>query len=45
MNRPRQPQYGNSICAGKVDATMPSEPVISIHELARSCALGSSKLR
>ena len=36
---PRQPSVGNSHCTGRVDASMPSEPVINIHELARSWAL------
>ena len=32
----RQPMLGNSHCTGKVEASMPSEPVMSIHELART---------
>ena len=45
QNRPRQPSIGSNHCTGSVDATMPSEPVISIHELARSWAAGESRLR
>ena len=37
-NSPRQPSRGSNHCTGKVEASMPSEPVISIQELARSCA-------
>ena len=40
QNSGRQPTSGISHCTGKVDATMPNEPVISIQELARSCAAG-----
>ena len=45
QNSPRQPMWGSSHCTGKVDATMPSEPVMSIHELARSWVAGSSQRR
>ena len=45
QKRPRQPSAGNSHCTGKVEANMPSEPVISIHELARSCAAAENSLR
>jgi hypothetical protein len=31
----RQPTTGNNHCTGKVEATMPSEPVISIQALLR----------
>ena len=36
-NRPRQPSVGMSHCTGRVEATMPVEPLISIQELVRSC--------
>ena len=39
QNMPRQPSSGNNHCTGSVDASMPSEPVINIHELARNWAL------
>ena len=32
----RQPSTGISHCTGSVDATMPKDPDISIHELARN---------
>ena len=38
QNMGRQPVKGMSHCTGSVEASMPSEPVMSIHELARSCA-------
>jgi hypothetical protein len=37
-NRLRQPSAGNSSCTGSVDATMPSDPDINIHEFRRSCS-------
>ena len=40
QNSARQPITGSSHCTGSVEATMPSEPVISIHALARNCAAG-----
>ena len=44
-NSARQPTSGNSHCTGSVAATMPSDPVISIQELARSCTAGSNQRR
>ena len=41
----RQPNTGISHCTGKVDATMPIEPVISIQELLRSRVPGSNQRR
>ena len=45
QNSGRQPTSGKAHCTGSVEATMPSEPVISIHEFARICATGSSHRR
>jgi hypothetical protein len=45
QNSGRQPASGTSHCTGSVDATMPSDPVMSIHELARNCAVGSNQRR
>ena len=45
QNRPRQPRKGMSHCTGKVAATMPNEPVINIHELARNWAAGANQRR
>ena len=45
MNRARQPQTGISHCTGKVAATMPSEPVMSIQELVRSWVLALNQRR
>ncbi len=45
QNSPRQPSIGSSHCTGSVDASMPSEPVISIQALARSCAPASNQRR
>ena len=45
QNSGRQPASGTSHCTGRVEASMPKEPVISIQELARSCAPGSSQRR
>ena len=45
QKRPRQPITGSTHCTGNVDATMPSEPVISIHEFARNCVTGSKPRR
>ena len=36
QNSTRQPTMGSNHCTGKVEATMPNEPVISIHEFARN---------
>ena len=44
QNSPRQPIIGSSHCTGQLEATMPSEPLVSIQELARSWAPGE-KLR
>ena len=41
QKRGRQPVQGSSHCTGKVEATMPSEPTMSIQELALSIWLGS----
>jgi hypothetical protein len=38
QNIGRQPVKGMSHCTGSVEASNPSEPVMSIQELARSCA-------
>ena len=45
QNSGRQPNTGSSHCTGNVDATMPSEPAISIHEFARSCVCGANQRR
>ena len=45
QNSGRQPITGISSWTGKVEATIPNEPVISIQELARSWAVGSSQRR
>ena len=45
MNKPRQPSTGNSHCTGKVEDNMPSEPLINIHALARSCRALENKRR
>jgi len=45
QNSPRQPICGNSHCTGSVEASMPSDPVISIQELARSCAASENRRR
>jgi hypothetical protein len=45
QNSGRQPASGTSHCTGNVDATMPRDPVMSIHELARSWAVGSNHRR
>ena len=45
QNSPRQPRLGSSHCTGSVDASMPSDPVISIQELARNCATGEYQRR
>ena len=44
-NIARQPQMGMSHCTGKVAASMPKEPVISIQELLRNWLLASSQRR
>ena len=44
-NSPRQPSSGSAHCTGSVDATIPSEPVISIHAFARSCVAGAKRSR
>jgi MFS family permease len=44
-NNARQPQMGISHCTGKVAASMPSEPVISIQELVRNWVLASNQRR
>jgi hypothetical protein len=38
QNNPRHPQTGSNHCTGRVEATIPSEPVINIQELERNCA-------
>ena len=45
QNKPRQPSVGSNHCTGKVEAIIPSEPAISIQELARSCAAGVNMWR
>lgn len=45
QNSGRQPTSGTAHCTGRVEATMPSEPVISIQELARICAVASNQRR
>lgn len=45
QNNGRQPTCGSSHCTGRVEASMPSEPVISIQELARSWVVGVSQRR
>ena len=45
QNSGRQPVSGINHCTGRVEASMPSEPVISIHELARSRVAASSQRR
>ena len=45
QNSGRQPISGISHCTGSVEASMPNEPVMSIHELARSCAVGVNQRR
>jgi hypothetical protein len=45
QNTPRQPSNGSSHCTGSVDATMPNEPVISIHDAARICARAVKRQR
>jgi hypothetical protein len=37
----RQPMMGISHWMGKVEETMPKDPVMSIQELARNCAPGA----
>jgi hypothetical protein len=45
MNKARHPNKGINHCTGKVDISMPKEPVISIHELVRSWAEASNQRR
>ena len=45
QNSARQPVSGISHCTGSVEASMPSEPVISIHELVRSSVAASNQRR
>ena len=40
----RQPMIGINHWTGKVEESMPKEPVISIQELARNCAPGAIHL-
>ena len=42
---PRQPSTGIAACTGSVAHSMPSEPVISIQELALSCVSGLNQRR
>jgi hypothetical protein len=44
-NSPRQPVSGSSHCTGSVEASMPSEPVINIHEFSRSWVAASKTWR
>ena len=44
QNSGRHPTRGSSHCTGRVDASIPSDPLINIHELARS-KLGTSSQR
>ncbi len=45
QNSGRQPARGSSHCTGRVEATMPMEPVISIQELVRNCTGGVNQRR
>ena len=45
QNSGRQPIRGNSHCTGNVEASIPSEPVMSIQELARNCVAEANHRR
>ena len=45
MNKMRQPTSGINHCTGKVAATMPRAPVISIQELQRIRVAASNQRR
>ena len=45
QNSGRQPIRGNSHCTGNVEASIPSEPVMSIQELARIWCSGAYQRR
>ena len=44
-NSGRHPNCGTNHCTGRVEATMPMEPDMSIQELARSCMGGDIQRR
>ena len=45
QNSTRQPTSGINHCTGKVEATMPNDPIISIQELARICEFAANQRR